>query len=143
VRADTNESRCVEDFVESYRAHDWARLAGCLSDSGFERVGPYLDVIDSKTEYVAFLQRVVPTLGPRYELAPVRISRGEDGTTAFAELIERVEIEGTLTDIPEVIVFDLAADGLIGRMRLFLQQPGGTAPAGGRDAMGRTEPAVS
>ncbi len=135
-----DRSQSVEDFVESYRAHDWDRLAGCLSDRGFERIGPYLDVIGSKDEYVAFLQRVVPTLGPRYELAPVRITRGEDGATAFAELIERVEIDGVLTDIPEVIVFDLAGDGRIGRMRLFLQQPGGTAPAGGRDAMGRTDP---
>jgi hypothetical protein len=127
------------DFVDSYRAHDWDRLAQCLSDGGFERIGPYLDVISSKEEYVSFLKRVVPTLGPHYELAPVRITLGEDGTTAFGELIERVEIDGVLTDMPEVIVFDLAADGRISRMRLFLQQPGGTAPAGGRDAMGRTD----
>jgi hypothetical protein len=136
-----DRTQAVEDFVDSYRAHDWDRLAGCLSDGGFERIGPYLDVIGSKDEYVSFLKRVVPTLGPRYELTPVRITGGEDGATAFGELIERVEIDGVLTDIPEVIVFDLAPDGRIGRMRLFLQQPGGTAPAGGRDAMGQTEPA--
>jgi hypothetical protein len=134
-----DRSQAVEGFVESYRAHDWDRLASCLSDAGFERIGPYLDVISSKDEYIAFLTRVVPTLGPRYELAPVRITHGEEGATAFGELIERVEVDGVLTDIPEVIVFDLAPDGRIGRMRLFLQQPGGTAPAGGRDAMGRTD----
>ncbi|MBO0728292.1 MAG: nuclear transport factor 2 family protein [Acidimicrobiaceae bacterium] len=133
-----SDTRYVQGFVERYGAHDFDGVADCLSDEGFERSGPYLDVIASKEEYVAFLKRVVPTLGPRYELAPVRISGGDDGTTAFAELIERVEVDGALTDIPEIIVFDLAPDGRIARMNLFLKQPGGVAPAGGRDAMGST-----
>ena len=133
-----SDADSVKSFVERYRAHDFDGVGDCLSDEGFERSGPYLDVIGSKTEYVAFLKRVVPTLGPRYELAPVRIAHAEDGTSAFAELIERVEIDGVLTDIPEVIVFDLASDGRIARMNLFLKQPGGIAPAGGRDAMGTT-----
>jgi len=133
--------RSVQSFVECYGARDFDGVADCLSDEGFERSGPYLDVIGSKAEYVDFLKRVVPTLGPRYELAPVRISGTSDGRTAFAELIERIEIDGVLTDIPEVIVFDLAADGRIARMNLFLKQPGGVAPAGGRDSMGSTAPA--
>ena len=35
-------------------------------------------------------------------------------------------------------VFELDSEGLITHMRLYLQQPGGTAPVGGRDAMGDT-----
>jgi hypothetical protein len=55
---------------------------------------------------------------------------------ACAELVERLEVDGRPVDLPEVIVFDLGADGRITKMRLFLQQPGGTAPVGGEDAMG-------
>jgi len=136
-----SDARYVKGFVERYGAHDFDGVADCLSDEGFERLGPYLDVIASKQEYVDFLRRVVPTLGPRYELLPVRITSGADGDTAYAELIERVEVDGVLTDIPEVIVYDLAPDGRIARMNLYLKQPGGVAPAGGRDSMGATESA--
>ena len=90
-----SDADSVKSFVERYRAHDFDGVGDCLSDETFERSGPYLDVIRSKTEYVAFLKRVVPTLGPRYELAPVRITHADDGTTAFAELIKELQTDGS------------------------------------------------
>lgn len=126
----------VEEFVAAYGARDWSRLAGALSDESFERVGPYVDVIGSKGEYLDFLQRVVPTLGPHYELVLERVTYGADRRVGHAELLERLEVDGTPMDIPEVIVFDLGSDGLITRMRLFLQQPGGMPPVGGEGAKG-------
>ena len=38
-----------------------------------------------------------------------------------------------------MIIFGLDGAGRIHHMRLYLQRPGGQAPVGGRDAMGRTE----
>ena len=127
----------VEEFIERYAARDWDGVAACLSGDGFERVGPYVDVISGRDEYLAFLRRVVPTLTGDYALTSNRIGYVDD-TLAFAELTEHLEIEGTMTEIPEVMVFELDSKGLITHMRLYLQQPGGTAPVGGRDAMGDT-----
>ena len=125
----------VEDFVTLYAARDWDRLAACFSPSGFERIGPYGDVIASSQEYIDFLRRVVPTLQEGYELKPAHIAYA--GDTVIAELIEHLEIHGVITDLPEAIVFRLDEAGLIKGMHLYLQQPGGEAPVGGRDAMGK------
>jgi hypothetical protein len=59
------------------------------------------------------------------------------GDTAIAELVEHLEVKEVMTDLPEAIVFRLDDEGLIKGMHLYLQQPGGEAPVGGRDAMGR------
>ena len=128
----------IERFVECYAARDWDGLAECLSDDGFERIGPYVDVIGSKEEYLAFLRRVVPTLEGDYELQARRIAYVDDGL-GFAELIEHLQVDGAMVDIPEVIVFGLDGKGHINRMRLYLQQPGGEAPVGGKAAMGRQD----
>jgi hypothetical protein len=126
----------IEDFVKYYAARDWERLAACFSDDDFERIGPYLDVISSKGEYLAFLQRVVPTMGGDYALLADRVVYAPDEKVGFAQLNEHLEVDGVLTDIPEVIVFDLDDLGRIRRMQLYLAQPGGLAPVGGKDAMG-------
>jgi hypothetical protein len=125
----------VEDFVALYAARDWDRLAECFSPSGFERIGPYGDVIDSSQGYIDFLRRVVPTFKPGYELQPVHIAYA--GDTVIAELIEHIEVDGVMKDLPEAIIFRLDDEGLIKGMHLYLQQPGGEAPVGGRDAMGK------
>jgi hypothetical protein len=125
----------VEDFVTFYAARDWDRLAGCFSPEGFRRVGPYGDVIASSQGYLDFLRRVVPTLKEGYALKPELIAYA--GDTAIAELVEHLEVDGVMTDLPEAIVFRLDAEGLITSMHLYLQQPGGVPPVGGRDAMGQ------
>ena len=61
-----------------------------------------------------------------------------DEHVAYAELIEHYRHDGEVRDTPEIIVFGLGADGLVHRMRLYLQRPGGQAPVGGRAAMGAT-----
>jgi SnoaL-like domain len=125
----------VEDFVTFYAARDWNRLATCFSPTGFERIGPYGDVIDSSQGYLDFLRRVVPTLKEGYELKPVHIAYA--GDTVIAELIEHLEVDGKMKDLPEAIIFRLDDKGLIKGMHLYLQQPGGEAPVGGREAMGK------
>jgi hypothetical protein len=125
----------VEDFVTFYAARDWDRLATCFSRQGFERIGPYGDVIDSSQGYLDFLRRVVPTLKEGYELKPSHIAYA--GDTVIAELVEHLEVNGVMTDLPEAIIFRLDDEQLICGMHLYLQQPGGEAPVGGRSAMGK------
>jgi len=128
----------VEDWVNAYNTRDWAGLAACLSPDDFERIGPYVDVIDSSAEYVSFLERVVPTMGDDYRLEIDRVVYVEEEQTAFAQLTEHYAHDGEVRDTPEIIVFGIGADGKVRRMRLYLQRPGGQAPVGGRAAMGKT-----
>jgi hypothetical protein len=53
-----------------------------------------------------------------------------------AELVEEFEVDGEVRRTPEVIVFEVDADGRITRMRLYVQRPHDVPPAGGRAAMG-------
>jgi hypothetical protein len=128
----------IERFLECYAARDWDGLAECFSEDGFERIGPYVDVISSSQEYLDFLRRVVPTLEGDYALLANRVVYVND-ELGFAELTEHLEIDGKMTDIPEAIIFGLDGQGRINHMRLYLQQPGGEAPVGGKDAMGRQD----
>ena len=128
----------VERFLDRYNARDFDALSECFSATDFHRVGPYGDEIDSSAEYVAFLRDVVPTLGASYRLVTTRVFAGEGGA-AVAELVEEYEVDGELRRTPEVIVFDLDADGRITRMRLYVQRVHDLPPAGGRAAMGRRD----
>ncbi len=126
----------VEDFLTHYNGRDWERLAGCFSADDFERIGPFVDVISDSREYVAFLRRVVPTLGDDYHLGIERVVYVPGEQTAFAQLIEHYEVDGRVRDTPEVIIFGLDDEERIRRMRLYVQRPGAEAPAGGKAAMG-------
>ena len=128
----------VEDWVRAYNARDFDAVASCLSEDDFERVGPYLDVIANSAEYVAFLARVVPTMGDDYRLDIERVVYVPDEHVAYAQLVEHYRHDNEVRDTPEIIVFGLGDDGLVHRMRLYLQRPGGQAPVGGRGAMGTT-----
>jgi hypothetical protein len=129
--------RVVEDFLERYNARDWDALARCFSPTGFHRIGPYGDTIDSSAEYVSFLARVVPTLGDTYRLELIRVLYADRAATA--ELVEHFEVGGEVRKTPEVIVYDLDADGLITSMHLYVQRHNDVPPAGGRDAMGHRD----
>ena len=126
----------VEDYITYYGAHQWAQLKTCFDALDFMRTGPYLDVFTDVDKYVDFLEEVVPSMGADYELQVERIVYTPGEKVAFAQLIEHLELDGAMVDIPETIVFDLTDDGLIRRMSLYLKQPGGLAPVGGKEAMG-------
>jgi len=107
----------VERYLRALTAHDWTAFSNCLADE-LTRVGPYGDTYASKPEYVAFISSLLPTL-PDYSMEITRVTYG-DGV-AYAELAETVTVDGAPLRTPECITFDLAADGRISRIEVFIQ----------------------
>jgi ketosteroid isomerase-like protein len=110
----------VERYLEAIMGHDWDAFAATLADDGFSRTGPYGDTYPTKAEYVAFISELMPTL-PGYEMRVDRVTYSRDGTIAVAELSETVEVDGKPLLTPEALVFDLAPDGRIRRIQIFIQ----------------------
>lgn len=108
----------IERYLGALVAGDWDTFADCLSDDDFTRVGPYGDVKPTKTEYVAFLSDLMPTLAG-YSMDVTRVTYA--GSLAFAELSETVEVDGTPLRTPECLAFELADDGRIRRIDVFTQ----------------------
>ncbi|MBV8236496.1 MAG: nuclear transport factor 2 family protein [Acidimicrobiia bacterium] len=96
-------------------AHDWDAMAACITDD-VERTGPFCDVYRGKDEYVAFISDLLPQLGG-YAMKVDRVVYA--GPVAVAELTESVDG----TDTPESLVFDLAGDGRIARISIYIQRP--------------------
>lgn len=116
----------VERYLDAIVGHDWDALAGCLSDDGFSRVGPWGDEYPDKAEYVAFIADLMPKL-PGYEMRVDRVTYSAEERQAFVELTETVDLEGRRHPTPEALVFDLdgAADGVrIRRIQVFIQMLG-------------------
>ena len=96
-------------------AHDWDGMAACVTDD-LVRTGPFCDTYNGKDEYVAFISGLMPTL-PEYAMKLDRVVYA-DGV-AMSELTESVGG----TDTPESLVFDLADDGRIARISIYIQRP--------------------
>jgi hypothetical protein len=127
----------IEDYINYYGTHRWQQLRTVFDHSDFKRTG-YNDLFTDADEYVDFLEQVAPTMGADHELQIGRIVYAPGEKVAFGQFIEHLELKGVMTDIPETIIFDLNDEGLIRRMSLYVEQPGGLAPVGGEDAMGAT-----
>jgi ketosteroid isomerase-like protein len=100
---------------------DWDAMAACLSDD-VERVGPYGDTYRGRTDYVAFIAGLIPTL-PGYRMEVHRVLADARGRTAVAELSETVEVDGQPVLTPESLVFDLDAEGRICHIAVYIQRP--------------------
>jgi len=96
-------------------AHDWDAMGACVTDD-LVRTGPFCDTYSGKDTYVAFISELVPAL-PDYAMKVDRVVYA-DGV-AMAELTESVGG----TDTPESLVFDLAPDGRIARISIYIQRP--------------------
>jgi ketosteroid isomerase-like protein len=112
----------VERYLNAIIGHDWDAFAACLSDDGFERVGPWGDTYRGKADYVAFIADLMPRL-PGYEMRVDRVTYSADRCTATVELSETVEVDGKPHPTPEALVFDLDGDQ-IRRIQVFIQTPG-------------------
>jgi predicted SnoaL-like aldol condensation-catalyzing enzyme len=121
----------VDEYLRCLGSHDWPGLARTIADQGLHRDGPFCDVIEGKDAYVAFLEGIVDKL-PNYGLKVSRTSPlGDD--LVYVECSETFDVDGVATEYPECLVFELADDGLIRKVSVFMKTPGGEAPVeGGR-----------
>jgi SnoaL-like domain len=111
----------VEQYLAALDEQDWSGLAATLTDGDFERVGPFCDIVASKSAYVAFLERVVSVLA-EYRLVPRRVVSTD--RVVYAEITECCVRGGEKMAFPEVLVFDLADDGLIRRIQVYMMRAG-------------------
>jgi ketosteroid isomerase-like protein len=108
----------VERFLTAMVAHDWDAMGACLADD-VVRVGPYLDTYVGRDDYVAYLSTMLPTL-PGYSMEISRIvAAGDVVTVQLAETVDAPD--GKPLRTPEALVFDLAPDGRIARIEVFIQ----------------------
>ena len=108
----------VERYLEAVVGHDWEALASCLA-ADVVRVGPFGDTYTPRDPYVAFLAELMPSL-PGYAMRVDRVLYA--GAVAVAELTETVEMQGKPVHTPESLVFDLAPDGRIARIAIYIQR---------------------
>ena len=119
----TDGRSAVERYLGALARQDWATLATCLTDD-VERTGPYNDVYHGRDAYVSFLAATMRTLAG-YELHVSRLISGDD--VVVAELSETVDMPEGRRRTDEAVVFDLALDGRIRRVGVFLRRQ--AAPA--------------
>src|SRR3954464_2482860 len=123
----------VQRYIKALGNKDWTAFADTLAEDGFERIGPFADLVTSKNAYVEFLDRVVTPLAD-YSLMPTRLIPSADGKVVLAETTESFLIDGTPTAFPEALVFDLDDAGLIRRVQVFMMRPGEAPPGEGARA---------
>jgi hypothetical protein len=111
----------VQQYLAALNEQNWSGLAATLTDGDFERIGPFRDVVGSKSEYVSFLERQVSALA-EYRLVAERVVSTE--RVVYAEVTESCIHGGEKKAFPEVLVFDLADDGLIRRVQVYMMRPG-------------------
>ena len=108
----------VERYLAAIVSHDWDGLRACITDD-VVRTGPFGDRYEGREPYVAFIAETMPSLR-RYEMRVARVTYA--GGLAFAELSETVEVGDELTVTPEVLVFELADDGRIARIDIYIKR---------------------
>jgi ketosteroid isomerase-like protein len=112
----------VERYLDAIATHDWGVVDECIADD-IVRVGPYGDRYTGRGDYMAFIADLMPKL-PGYAMKVERVTYVGDAR-AYAELSETVELDGKPMRTPEVLVFELADDGRIARVDVFIQTPQG------------------
>ncbi len=121
----------VEEYLKALSERDWGALPAPLAENGLVRSGPFVDIIEGRDAYVAFLQKVCSPF-ESYRLDVHRISRSGD-RIVFAEIDEVIGREGAVDSFPEVLLFELDEDGKIRYVSVFMKRPGDQPSiAGGR-----------
>ena len=108
----------IDRYLAALRVQDWDALAATL-EPDVERTGPYNDVYRSREPYVAYLADIFKTL-PGYELAIAR--RLVAGDVVVVELSETFDLPSGRRRTDEVVVFDVSATGLIGRIGVYVRR---------------------
>jgi limonene-1,2-epoxide hydrolase len=125
----------VEEYLRAFAARDWTAFGAILSDQRLRRVGPFMDVIESKEDYVEFLSNLMPTL-INYEVRVDRISA--TGPRRFlVELSEIFDVNGVRTEYPQADLFEVDAGGKVCGVSIFMKTPGSEPPVAGASASDR------
>jgi hypothetical protein len=110
----------VERYFASMTAHDWAGLRACLTDD-FSRDGPYPEYAwRGPDDYVAFVSGLLPGLR-NHGVEVTRITPA--GDLVHAELTETVELDGRQSTVRIANAFELAEDGRIRHVEVFVRRP--------------------
>ena len=109
----------VSRYLDTMVAGDWDGLAECL-DPDIVRLGPYGDDYHGVDAYVPFLRATIESL-EGYVMRVDRVVAAEGGVVVV-ELSETVTIDGAALETPEALVFDLAPDGRIARVAIYLRR---------------------
>lgn len=112
--------KIVEDYLDAVATQDWERMVTRIRED-VVRIGPFGDVYSGRDDYVKFLADLMPTL-PGYSMNISRVTAVDDGRRVIAELSETIEMDGKPLVTPEVLLFDLDADGLIARIEIFTRR---------------------
>jgi ketosteroid isomerase-like protein len=112
----------VERYLDAIASHDWDVVDECIADD-IVRVGPYGDRYAGRDEYLVYIADIMPKL-KGYAMKLDRVTYAS-AALAFAELSETVEFDGKPMVTPEVLVFELAGDGRIVRVEVYIQTPAG------------------
>lgn len=110
----------VERYLACVAGHDWAGLAECLTED-VVRVGPFGDTYTPRGPYVAFLEHLMPTLED-YSMRVDRVLPAAGGATVTVELTETMRFGDDVVETPEALVFDLADDGRIRHIGIFIRR---------------------
>jgi hypothetical protein len=125
----------VEEYLRAFAARDWTAFSAVLADENLRRVGPFMDVIESKEDYVEFLSNLMPTL-LNYEVRVDRVS--ETGPKRFlVELSEIFDVDGVRTEYPQADLFEVDAAGKVCGVSIFMKTPGSQPPVAGASASDR------
>jgi len=111
----------VHHYLDRMVAHDWAAMTECLHPD-VVRVGPFGDSYDSRRPYVEYLSALLPTL-KNYRLSIERTIVRE--SVVMVQLRETMELDGSMDETHEVLVFETDAAGLITRIDIFIQRTTG------------------
>jgi ketosteroid isomerase-like protein len=109
----------VRRYLDAMVQGEWDALAACLAPD-VERLGPYGDDYRGVDEYVPFLRATIEALEGYVMRVDRVVAAGE--AVVVAELSETVTMNGTRLETPEALVFDLAPDGRIARVAVFLRK---------------------
>ncbi|MGZ4693305.1 MAG: hypothetical protein ACXWA3_06730 [Acidimicrobiales bacterium] len=114
-------TRTLKDIVDraeqpGFTSDEWGPLGALVDAERFERVGPFKDAM-SWSEYVEFLTAWATT--SYWECTFKRIT--ETGYLVFLELEERMAPGDTANAVNSLSVYELADDGLIRHLDVYLQ----------------------
>jgi ketosteroid isomerase-like protein len=123
----------VRRYLDAMVRREWDALAACVTPD-VERLGPYGDDYHGVDAYVPFLRATIEAL-EGYVMRVDRVVAAGDAMVV-AELSETVTMNGTRLETPEALVFDLAPDGRIARVAIFLRSIRARSPRSPRHDAG-------